>query len=88
MVWIELTLLIYNLPNIGNLVVEHILILAFRNAVTEVVDMLRKASLANSLLPVLEKWLNHVMNVAGGDHLNTNTVGLDSSGIPTGESIH
>ena len=63
------------------------LVLAFADTVTNVVDMLRSFALADTLRPVGGKRLEHALEIVLSDHLNAVTIALDGCAITPSELV-
>lgn len=70
------------LLHVIDLVIQDLLVLAFRDTITEVVDVLRTTTATNLDHPSFEEVNEHAFNIGFREQLNTNAVGLASSCIP------
>lgn len=69
--------LLETLLHISNLFLQDSSVLALGDAVADVKDTLRRLALADTLYPVLGHEAEVVVDVGGGDHLDTVAVGVD-----------
>ncbi len=70
-----------DIAHISDFLLQHMLVLSLRDAITEVVNVLRQVASTNALGPVNQERHDHVLHIGGGYDLNTVTVGLTSCTI-------
>lgn len=74
--------------HVGHFLLQNMRVLALRNSIAEVHDDLWKLAASDRAGPGLQKWLQHVVDILGGDHLHPKAVRLARGGVANAQPIH